>query len=201
MKKLNIDNPFFEFMSNLADLVMLNIIWVITCIPIVTIGAAQTALYRIMLRRARGESNYPVREYLAAFKEDFVKSTKIWLVLLVSGGILGFDLMYMGRKWSPLGIAVGVLLCIWMILASYLFPLTAQFDNTCKNTFKNAGYMAVRHFPYTIGIIIINMIPILCLLAGGAILQVTLPIYMVIGFSLTTRINAMMFQKIFVSYM
>ena len=81
----------FEFMSNLADMVMLNIVWGIACIPIVTIGAARTALYRIMLRRARGESNYPVREYLVAFKEDFGKSTKIWLVLLISGAILVFD--------------------------------------------------------------------------------------------------------------
>lgn len=201
MKKLNVDNPFFEFMSNLADMVMLNIVWVITCIPIFTIGAAQTALYRIMLRRARGESNYPVREYLVAFKEDFGKSTKIWLVLLISGAILIFDLMYMGQKWTPWGIAVGVLLCIWMILASYLFPITAQFENSCKNTWKNAGYMAVRHFPYTIGIVILNVIPIFCFLAGGAIMQVTLPIYMVIGFSLTARINAMMFRTIFVRYM
>lgn len=201
MKKLNIENPFFEFMNHLADLAMLNVIWLITCLPIVTIGAAKTALYRITLRRARGESNYPVREYLEAFKEDFGKSTKIWLVLLISGGLLCFDLMYMGGSWSPLGILVGVLLCIWMILESYLFPLTAQFENSLKNTWENAGYMAVKHFPYTIVIVILNGIPLFCFLAGGAILKITLPIYLVIGFSLTAGINTRMFRTIFERYM
>lgn len=188
-------------MNHLADLVMLNIIWLITCLPIVTIGAAKTALYRIMLRRARGESNYPVREYLEAFKEDFGKSTKIWLLLLISGGLLCFDLMYMGGSWSPLGILVGVLLCIWMILESYLFPLTAQFENSLKNTWKNAAYMAVKHFPYTLAIVILNGIPLFCFLAGGAILKVTFPIYLVIGFSLTAGINTRMFRTIFKRYM
>ncbi len=201
MKKLNIENPFFEFMNRLADLVLLNIVWLISCLPLVTIGAAKTALYRIMLRRARGESNYPVREYLEAFKEDFGKSTKIWLLLLVSGGLLAFDLSYMGAKWSPLGILLGVLISIWMILESYLFPLTAQFENSLTNTWKNAAYMATRHFPYTVIIVVLNGIPLFCLLAGGAILKVTLPIYLVIGFSLTAGINTRIFRTIFDRYM
>ena len=201
MKKLNIENPFFEFMNGLADLVVLNIIWILSCLPFVTIGPAKTALYRVMLRRARGESNYPVREYLEAFKEDFGKSCKIWLVLLISGGLLVFDLMYMGRSYTPLGILVGVLLFVWMILESYLFPLTAQFENNLANTWKNAAYMAVRHFPYTVIVVILNGLPLFCFLAGGAILQVTLPIYLVIGFSLTAGINARIFRTIFARYM
>lgn len=200
MKKLSIDNPFFEFMSNLADLVMLNITWVITCIPVVTIGAAQTAFYRIMLRRVRGTCVYPVREYLAAFKEEFGKSTKIWIGFLIIGAVLVFDLMYMGQTWTAWGIAVGVLLFLWVILVSYVFPVMAQFENTLKNTMKNACYMAVRHLPYTIGIIILNLIPVFCFLAGGAIMQVTLPVYMVIGFAVTARINAAMFRNIFEKY-
>ena len=201
MKKLSIDNPFFEFMSNLADLVMLNIVYLITCIPVVTFGAASTAMYRIMLRRARGTCNYPVKEYFAAFKEDFRKSTKVWLGFLVIGGILVFDLMSMGEKWNVLGIAVGILLFIWFILVSYLFPVMAQFENTVTNTIKNACYMAVKHLPYTIGIGVLNFIPIFCFLAGGAIEVVTMPVYLVIGFSLTARVNAVMFKNIFRRYM
>lgn len=200
MKKLSIENPFFEWMSNIADLVMLNLVWIITCIPIFTIGAAQTALYRIMMRRARGECSYPIREYLTALKEDFVKSTKIWMILLTTGAVLIFDLMYMGQIWTMWGIAIGVLIFIWMILAGYVFPLTARFDNTCKNTWKNAAYMAVRFFPYTIMVVLMNSIPIVCILVGGAITQATLPIYLVFGFSLTVRINTILFQKMFSQY-
>lgn len=201
MKKLSIDNPFFDFMSNVADLVLLNIIWILTCIPLFTIGVSQTSIYRIMLRRARKTCVYPVKEYLAVWKEEFRKSTKLWIGMLVVVALLVFDLMYMGKKWNVWGIAIGVLLFLWMILFSYVFPLMAQFDNTIKNTMKNASYMAVRHLPFTILILVLNLIPVFCVLAGGAIMQVTLPIYLAAGFALTARINAVIFKTIFEKYM
>ena len=201
MKKLSIDNPFFDFMSNVADLVLLNIVWILTCIPLITIGASQTSIYRIMLRRVRKTCVYPVKEYLAVWKEEFRKSTKLWIGMLVVVALLVFDLMYMGRTWNAWGIAIGVLLFLWMILFSYVFPLMAQFDNTIKNTMKNACYMAVSHLPYTILILVLNLIPIFCVLAGGAIMQVTLPIYLAAGFALTARINAVIFKTIFEKYM
>lgn len=201
MKRLNIENPFFEFMDDFADLVLLNIVWLLTSIPILTFGASSTALCRIMLRKARGTCNSPVKEYFAAFREDFGKSTKVGIGFFVSGIILIIDLMYVGQSWNVWGIAIGVLCFIWFLLVSYTFPVMAQFDNTIRNTLKNAFFMAVRHFPYTIGILILIFIPVFCFLAGGAIATVTMPFYFVIGISLTVRINTAMYQNIFRRYM
>jgi len=200
MRKLNIDNPFFEFMGKLGDMFCLNIIYLATCVPLITIGAASTAIYRVMMRKARGDCAYPVREYLTAFKEDWKKSTKIWLIFLVSGGVLIFDLMYIGKTWNVWGVGVGILLCVWIILVSYVFPLTARFDNTIGNTIKNAGYMAIRHFPYTILIVFLNLLPIISFLIGGVLFAMMAPIFLVIGVSLIIRANASLFGKIFDRY-
>lgn len=201
MKKQMIDNPFFTFMGRLADLCLLNLIFLATCIPVITIGTADTALYKVMLKFAKGESAYPVREYLTAFHEEWKQSMKTWLIYLAVGIILVFDIFYIGHSWNVWGIGVGILLCIWSITVSYVFPIQAQFDNTIKNTVKNACYMSIRHLPYTIGIVALNMIPFGAFLAGGYWFGLVAPIYFVIGFSLTARINVVMFQNIFSKYM
>lgn len=200
MKKLNVENPFFEFMGNLGDLILLNLIHLLFCIPVFTIGAATSALYQVMLRRVRGESNYTIREYIKAFLSEWKKSTKLWIPLLFAGCILIFDILYIGRGWNVWGIAIGCMLFIWWMLVCYVFPVECRFENTWKNTMKNAFYMAIRHFPYTILIMLLNAVPVICFLAGARVMALTAPIFLVVGFALIARANAMLFGRIFEHY-
>lgn len=88
MKKLATDNPFFEFMGNVGDWILLNLLFVLTSIPLITIGMSLTALYRIVLRRMRGENNYVFKEYFKACKEEWKKSTILWIVFLLAAVLL-----------------------------------------------------------------------------------------------------------------
>lgn len=200
MSKLNTENKLFEVMGNLGDMIILNLLFVICCIPIVTIGAAQTAMYQVMMRRVRKESIYAAREFLQGFKNEFKKSIKLWIFFLITAIILIFDVLYIGKSWNVIGVGVGCLIFIWIILFSYVFPLEARFDNTSVNTLKNAMFMSVRHFPYTIAVIVLNSIPILAFVAGGAIEGLLTPIFLVVGFSLIARTNSIIFEKIFANY-
>ncbi|MDO5409614.1 MAG: YesL family protein [Lachnospiraceae bacterium] len=197
MKKLSIDNPFFNFMGNLGDWMILNVLFVITSLPIVTIGMSLTALYQVTLRRTRGESVYVVREYIQACREEWKKSTKVWLVLLATGFLLLFDILYTLNLWPALSMGIGVLLAIWCFLFTYAFPLQAQFDNTVKDTLKNALLLSVQQLPFTILMIALNAIPIICIAGGAYVTMMAMPVYLVIGFSLTARVNSIFLTKIF----
>lgn len=150
MKKFEFDNPFFGFMSRVGDVLILNILFVITSIPILTIGMSLSAMYRVTLRMARKECNYVAKEYFRACREEWKKSTIIWLILLVSGILLLFDVTVGKDMWNVLNAAVGALIFIWGMLFTYVFAVQTRFENTVKNIFKNSIYMAVRHFPYTV---------------------------------------------------
>ena len=84
----NMDNKFFVFMGRVADLMILNILCIICCIPIITIGASVTAMYYVTLKMARNEESYIVRSFFKSFKENFKQATVIWLVALVAGLLL-----------------------------------------------------------------------------------------------------------------
>lgn len=197
MKKLSIDNPFFTFMGNLGDLIILNLAYVITCIPVITIGMATTALYKVMLKRARGESNYVLKEYLKECGKEAKNSTKMWIPMLLAGSVLVFDILYIGRSWNVIGIGVACLLVIWILVFCYAFPLQAQFENTVVNTWKNALYLSVRYLPCTIVIVLLNMIPILGILWLPGLLGLLVPVYVIFGYAFTARINVIMLEKIF----
>ena len=67
----NYDNPVWRFIGKLGDLIILNVLWLITSIPIVTIGASTTALYYVTLKLVRDEDGYTIRSFFKSFKENF----------------------------------------------------------------------------------------------------------------------------------
>ncbi len=72
------DSRFFSFFTRLADLILLNFIFLLTCLPIVTIGASFAALYQVGAAMADGRESYIVRSYLAEWKKNFKQGTMVW---------------------------------------------------------------------------------------------------------------------------
>ena len=87
----NIDNPVMQFLSKMFDLVVLNLIFILSCIPVITIGASISALYYVCLKMLRGEDPYIWQNYWKAFRQNFKQSTIVWLLFLAAVVILGMD--------------------------------------------------------------------------------------------------------------
>ncbi len=158
----NMDSPVMRFLSRVCDLMILNFMCLICCIPIVTIGASVTALYSVTLKMVRGEESYIFKGFLKAFKENFKISTIIWLLLAVLGLLIFAD--YKATQFLPdnmkniFRILVGVVITFYLLLMTYVFPYVARFENNVKNTLKNALLISILEpAPYGSG----------CLYSGG----------------------------------
>ena len=201
----NMDNKFFTFMGRVADLILLNIIFLLSCIPIVTIGASITAMYYVTLKMARNEDSYIFRSFVKSFKQNFKQSTIIWLILLAVGALLFVDFTIMEQAGSE-GVFKAVYLGLYLLLLlfgmvfAYIFPLLSRFDNTVKNTFLNALKMAIAHFPYTVLILAITYVPMFLTLNYGVVLVYGAFVWIAAGFAVTSFLNAKIFTKIFARY-
>lgn len=201
----NMDNKFFTFMSRVADLIMLNVVFLICCIPIVTIGASVTAMNYVTLKMARNEESYIIRGFFKSFKENFKQSTIIWLIMLVGAVIWVLDFLIM-RQTGGAGFMKFIIYVLYMILfiysmvLTYIFPILAKFENSIKNTFKNAFLMAVRHLPWTILLLIITFVPISITLIFPIVMVYGLLVWILVGFALTAFINSLIFRKVFDHY-
>ena len=200
----NMDNGFFQVLSRIADLMILNIIFLITCFPIVTIGAAWTALYYVTLKMIRNEESYIVRSYFKSFKENFKQSTIMWLIALVLLVLLFFDYRIVNvmdgtiRQAMLIGLTV-VALFLAMIL-TYLFPLQSKFYNTIKNTTKNALLMSIRHLPQTVIMLVITVAAVLITFFNNWTISYGLLFWILLGFATIALANSWFLVRIFDKY-
>ncbi len=206
-KVFNFEGPVFNFLSRLADLFWLNLLYILCCLPVITIGAATTALYYVTLKMAKDEEGYITRSYFKSFKENFIQATLIWVIFFavivvmfmdfrIAGGGSMAQILNSSTVSDVVIVAVGVMAIVMLMTLMYLFPLLAQFDNTVINTIKNAFLISIRHLPYTFLLIVITAIPYVLIWFSPALL-----LLVVIMFSATAYINSKFLNRIFVLYM
>ncbi|MCR5527116.1 MAG: YesL family protein [Lachnospiraceae bacterium] len=197
----NYDGPLFGFLDKVANLFILNILFMICCIPLFTIGASVTALNYMMLKIVRGEEGYIVKDFFKAFKENFKQATAIWLIMAVLGTVFFVDfyvLNNMAIAISPvIRVVIYALLIVWVFELSYVFAVLSRFVNTVKQTMKNALLMSIRHLPWTILII---AVPAVVAAVTYIFMYRMLPVIFIAGFSGIAYIQAFIFSRIFKLY-
>lgn len=150
------DNPVFEFIGTTVDFVLLNAVFLLTCLPVFTIGTAVTALYTITIREARNEGDFPVKSYFAAFRDNFRSTTPVFLILLAGAAVLLFGIDFWLSMPDVIANIMGGILCIILLgivlTAEYVFPLMSHFENTRRQSLSNARAMVYTHPLYTAGL-------------------------------------------------
>lgn len=197
MKFLDIDGPLIQFLSKMADLMWLNILTMICCIPIVTAGASLTALHYMVLKIVRNEEGYITRGFFKAFKENFRQSTLIWLLFLVVAAVLGIDYRIMKTTEIEINGIVRTLILLFGILTvftlMFVFPVQAKFSNSVRRTIWNAFVFSVVQFPKTILMIVLYILPYVILYLWIRIL----PVVFVFNLSLPALLSAKLYNKLF----
>jgi len=197
MKFLSIDSPFMQGLNKIADLIILNLLTIVCCIPIFTIGAAITALNYQVLKIIRDEECYVVKGYFKSFKENFKQSTIIWLIMGLIMGLLIGDFVILQSPDVELPVLVPIaMLAIFVFAAfliTYVFWLQAKFVNTVRATMKNAMMLSIAHFPKTILMIVANLVPVFI-----SIWRIeAFPLVLFFGFSLPAYWGAFLNNKFF----
>ena len=201
----NMDNKFFTFMSRVADLIILNLLCLVCCIPIVTIGPSVSAMFYVTLKMVRNEESYIVRGFFKSFKQNLKQGIIINLIMLAAGVLLAIDISICRGTAGSLGkvliVIFMMILVIYLMLFMYIYPVLAKFYNTIRNTFINAFLMSIRHLPYTVLMILISAAPALVLFIPSAHIQSTVILLLVLfGFSGIAYINSHFLVKIFDKY-
>ena len=156
MKIFSYDGGVMKSLSKFTDCISLSLLFLISCIPVVTIGTAATATYHTAYKVLRHDRGYLFREYVSSFRDNFKQTTSVWLFALALGALLGVDgfiVGYYAQKGSipsALGIVFIVGMIVWFSWISYLFPYMARFENTKRQSMKNAILFATVHFPMTV---------------------------------------------------
>ena len=131
---MNHEPKIIDMFSRIFELLLLNLLFVLTSLPLITIGASLTALFSVNLKLVRNEESYIIREYFRAFRRDLKPASVTFLLFAVTGTLFSFNIILALQSTGLLYLITGVLSLIFLILlgvyALYYFPLLARFHYT-----------------------------------------------------------------------
>ncbi|WP_178006914.1 YesL family protein [Mediterraneibacter sp.] len=195
------DSGIMRVLSKVCDIVSLNVLWLVCSLPIITIGASTTALYTVMLKLVKNEEGYIFKGFLNAFKSEFKKSTIIWLILLLFGGVCFIDYRVSGMMPGTMGMAfksIFLLLSFFLVsMAIYSFALTARYENTVKATLKNALLLTVAKLPYTLLMTALTVGAVVLSWWNTGIMMLVIPVWILIGTGLLAFVNSHILRRVF----
>lgn len=175
----SIDNPIMRFLNKAADCLILSLVWMICCIPIVTIGVATTAFYYTITKTIRNDRGYVVREFFHSFKTNFKQSTIMWFIMIAIV-IFAYVDIYYAHVLCSAGVIPGVVfwllvfVFLWVYIWSiYWLPYIARFTNTTKEVLKISFYMMVQNILWSI------LNAIICILSTVIVFLMPLLIFFV----------------------
>lgn len=204
MKLFSLDSPVMKSLSFIGDLIILNVLFLVCCIPLVTIGASATALYTISMRMAAKDDRGILKPFFRAFKENFKKATVIWLTFLLIGAVLalGITMIYLNQSAfsNLIKVLYGVVILVYLVGLSWVFPLQAKFENSVKNTIKNAFIIGISRIGKSIVIAILLLIPVLMAVFFTKIFILTGFVWILCGFSVIAVLQSLVINTVFSRY-
>ena len=201
----NMDNPFFRAMGKLMDLIILNLLCTLCCIPIITIGPSLTAMFYVTMKMVKNEEGYIAQGFFKSFRQNLKQGILINLLMLGFGFFLIMDFRILNAIQGSHKIIFTLLVfvsVIYLMVFLYLYPVLAKFDNTIRNTLLNSLMMAVSHLPYTLVMLFITVAPFLVLYFTPVprIQSLLLLFLFLFGGALIAYANSCFFVKIFDKY-
>ncbi len=188
----NMEGPVFAFLSRLADLFILNILFLICSLPVITIGASLTAMSYVTLKMKDGEEGYIWKSFFRSFRRNFRQATLIWAGMLVMLAVLVTDFLLSrsmgGAMRSVFMVVTFIGMFLWMSVELYVFPLLSRFDNTVKGTLTNSMMIAIGYAPKTILLLAVTAAAVIISFWNGLTMMYAILFWMVLGFAVLSFI-------------
>jgi uncharacterized membrane protein YesL len=199
------DSAAMRFLTRIADLMILNLVFIATSIPIVTLGASVTALNFTAMRIVRGQTDSVTGEYLGSFRRNFRQATLIGLIFLLLAVVFGAWYVVV-TNLNVDGLLALILLAVWYLVAFafalnliFVFPYLANFEGTTREVLRNSRLMSWRH-PLT-------AVMAFAIIALSIVLTVFYPqvtayglLWLLIGFAGLAFLTGVLFTRVFDKY-
>lgn len=203
-KIFDLDNGFMRGLSRSTDLIVLNVLFLVCSLLVVTFGASLSALYSMTLKMVRNEEDYTVRGFFKAFRENLKQGMIFGVAVLVILATVILNIKLIGDINT--GIALGIkIICfaisIWLFLmALYVFPIIARFRMKLGEIYKNAFLICVTNFKKTL-ILLAMYIPVFFLMFYSEItMYLLLSICIVCGFAVMAYCQSFVLRRVFDKY-
>ena len=195
------DSRLMKVLGKIFDIGYLSLVFIISCIPIITIGAAFTALYYTSVKVIRRERGYVFQEYMRSFKLNFVPATIIWVIQAVLTFIMVYNYYsVVGPEGESVGFLAGAYIVMGLLIyaiSCFAYPVLSRFDLKVSKIIRFSFFLALKYFYFTIPIIILSLGSIVAII----LLAPAVPIVPLLFPTVANYLNSFMIEWVFKKYM
>ena len=184
----SLSGRLMDALSLTGELVVLNFAMLLCCLPVITAGASVSAGCAVAQKMLRGEQDASIfKEFFLRLRRNFAQATGLWLAQLVASAVFGGDIYYAvtiseSRNTFFLVFGIAGLLLVFA-LSLWAYPLQSRYENSLGGHIKNAALLAVLHFPKTLLLMLLWLLPLSLTLFVPEILKAAGWIWMLCGFA------------------
>ena len=200
---LSNESPFGRLMTWIGVIIATNIMFVLCCMPVVTVGASLGAMYHVMLRalRSHGQIN-PFKEFYKGIKANFKQGTIVWLIL-AGLAVFGYiDVRICLQADSPVSMiryAIYAAGLIVLMIVIFIFPVMAAFKNTLPIIIRSAAYFGIKNPGRLIVLLFFQVFPLYLTYSDPQMMPLYAFLWVTFGFGaialLTSRLLIHDFEK------
>lgn len=200
----NTDNLFMRICEKILDLVTVNLLFLLSCLPLVTIGIAKISLYETLFEIKGARRVKVTAAYIQAFRKNWKVGLKLGLLELLLVGISLFDLVLFWRQETMLfqmlkATCIGVII-FTSLLFLCIYPLAAKFEMTVKDLLQTGLIMVSLHFPWFFLMIALLAVIVFFLSSSGFVLLLGFTLFVLIGFAALGFLQLPIMETIFNKY-
>lgn len=200
----SLDSKLMRALGIIADYAILNVIYILTCVPIITIGAAKTALYRVMFDLLEGNDESYLKRYFKTFAREFTTATPLFLFKDGVLALIAWSLWLATHNDLPLKsvavIALVVVLALWSMVFANLFVQVALFTSLRREYLKNCLFIMLNHPLKSLLVAVLELIPAVFFLGAPDLMGALGPVWLFFYFSVTCNVAARIWKKPFDGY-
>ncbi|MGX7198569.1 YesL family protein [Enterococcus nangangensis] len=200
-KMMSLESPIIRLLTRLTDLVLLNVLFILTSLPLVTIGASLTSLYACCQRLLRGQGGQLTLTYFQTFRQNFKQATTLFIPLILLLAVFSLDGILMWQQTAVIKvIGLGILapFCgAWLLLLTLGFSYLGRYADSLRQTIKNVFLLALNNFLKAILLVLVNGGLIYLALSTPDRLLTAIYFCTFGGFALVALLNSLLIKKIF----
>lgn len=200
----NTDNLFMRICEKILDLVTVNLLFLLSCLPLVTIGIAKISLYETLFEIKGARRVKVTAMYMQAFRKNWKVGLKLGLLELLLVGISLFDLVFFWRQETMMfqmlkATCIGVII-FTSLLFLCIYPLAAKFEMTVKDLLQTGLIMVSLHFLWFFLMIALLAVIVFFLSSSGFVLLLGFTLFVLVGFAALGFLQLPIMETIFNKY-
>lgn len=202
MNKLFGNEGYLQTVFNkIWDLLVLNLCFLVGCLPVFTVGTALTALFAVNLKAVRGEEGSVFPEYWKAFRENFRQATKLWGLMVALGVVFAVDFWALGMLdgaaiWV-LKALLGAMLLVYLAVFPWIFGYNARFADNAKTVLQNALILCGVNLPVSAAMLCISFLAVFASLYSLAFFLRAVFVWLVLGFAVINYAKSYLLRRAF----